>query len=88
MREVALLDPNAELLTLVAEVEASGEEIVLTRNGAPVAKLSPAAEPGRKPPRRITQADLDWLRAHRITPKPGFETPSESLQKMRDGRDW
>jgi prevent-host-death family protein len=41
MREVALYDAKNNLSSLIAEIEASGEEIVITRHGAPAAKLSP-----------------------------------------------
>lgn len=40
-REVALYDAKNSLSTLVSEVEASGEEIVITRHGKPAAKLTP-----------------------------------------------
>lgn len=39
MREVALYDAKNALSKLVAEVEAGGEEVVITRHGKPAAKL-------------------------------------------------
>jgi prevent-host-death family protein len=79
---VAVSEAKAQLTELVRRAE-QGEEIILTRHGQPVAALT-AIKPV---PRPITQADLDWLKANRITPKPGLETPQESLQALRDGRD-
>jgi prevent-host-death family protein len=38
-KHVAITDAEAHLKDLVAEVESTGDEIVLTRNGAPVARL-------------------------------------------------
>ncbi len=42
MKEVALAD--AQLPALVAEVEATGETILLTRDGKPAAALAPAPQ--------------------------------------------
>ena len=39
----------------------AGEEIIITRHGKPVVTLRPV----EKPPRRITQADIDWLKERR-----------------------
>lgn len=79
---VPVSEAKAQLTDLVRRAE-EGEEIVLTRHGQPVVALKPV----RPAPRPITQADLDWLKANRITPKPGFETPQESLEAMRDGHE-
>ncbi|MEA2940860.1 MAG: hypothetical protein QOD09_1389 [Bradyrhizobium sp.] len=38
-KHVAITDAEAHLKDLVAEVESTGDEIVLTRNGAPVARV-------------------------------------------------
>jgi prevent-host-death family protein len=38
-KHVAITDAEAHLKDLVAEVESTGDEIVLTRNGTPVARL-------------------------------------------------
>jgi prevent-host-death family protein len=38
-KHVAITEAEAHLKDLVAEVESTGNEIVLTRNGAPVARL-------------------------------------------------
>ena len=39
-KHVASTDAEAHLKDLVAEVESTGDEIVLTRNGAPVARYA------------------------------------------------
>jgi prevent-host-death family protein len=42
-----------------------GEGVVITRRGEPVVELRPLpALPA--PPRRVAEADLDWLRARRV----------------------
>jgi prevent-host-death family protein len=79
---IAVSEAKAQLTDLVRRSE-EGEEIILTRHGQPVVMLKPV----KPAPRPVTQADLDWLKANAITPKPGFETPQESLQAMRNGRD-
>jgi len=57
-----------------------GEGIVITRRGQPVVELKPV----RPPPRRITQADLEWLRRMRAQ-LPYCETDAATLiRQMRD----
>ena len=41
MKEVALHDAKNQLSALISEVEASGEEILITRHGKPAARLGP-----------------------------------------------
>jgi prevent-host-death family protein len=41
MREVGILEAKTELSSLIAEVESTGEEIVLTRRGRPAARIVP-----------------------------------------------
>jgi prevent-host-death family protein len=78
--QVSVSDAKAQLTDLVRRAEA-GDEIILTRHGQPIVTLTPF----KTAPRTITETDLHWLKANRITPKRGFETPSESLQALRDG---
>jgi prevent-host-death family protein len=80
--QVSVSDAKAQLTDLVRRAEA-GDEVVLTRHGQPIVTLTPF----KTAPRIITEADLNWLKANRITPKRGFETPSESLQALRDGAE-
>jgi len=47
MREIALHEAKNTLSALVAEVEATGVEIMITRHGRPAARIAPAkAAPG------------------------------------------
>lgn len=41
MKEVALHDAKNRLSALIAEIEESGEEIVITRHGRPAVRLAP-----------------------------------------------
>lgn len=56
-----------------------GEDVVITRHGHPVVELKPVSPP----PRRITEADIKWLRAHRI-PCEGTEDAVTLVRRMRD----
>ena len=60
-----------------------GESVVITRHGHPVVELK-AVPP---PPRRVTQADIDWLDAHRVGLKGDGEDAVTALIRMRD-EDW
>jgi prevent-host-death family protein len=61
----------------------NGESVVITRHGHPVVELRPVP----RPPHRITQADMDWLDAHRIELKGMGEDAITMLIRMRD-EDW
>jgi antitoxin (DNA-binding transcriptional repressor) of toxin-antitoxin stability system len=60
-----------------------GEQVVITRHGHPVVELK-AVPP---PPRRVTQADIDWLDAHRVGLQGTGEDAVTMLIRMRD-EDW
>jgi prevent-host-death family protein len=72
-------------LSKLIDLALKGEPVTITRHGIEVIDLTPKA--ARPKSRRSPQEDIEWLRSRRVSPKPGFETPSESLQAMRDGRD-
>jgi prevent-host-death family protein len=59
-----------------------GEDVVITRHGQPVVEMKPVT----KPARRMTAADLDWLKAR--TQQFGRLSPTEDaatlVRKMRD----
>ena len=55
MRRVSLREANQNFAKLIADVEA-GEEVVLTRRGRPVARLSP--EPA------VRRGDPEWQAAY------------------------
>ncbi len=51
MKEIVLADAPAPLADLVAEIERTGEPIVLTRDGRAAARLEPARTPPTAPAR-------------------------------------
>jgi prevent-host-death family protein len=57
MREVGVLEAKTHLSALLDSVERSGEPVVITRNGRPVAKLSPANDASLMP-RKASAAEL------------------------------
>jgi prevent-host-death family protein len=76
MVTVSLAQAKARLSELLDKVEA-GEEVLVTRHGRAVARISPAAKP-KKP------IDLDRLAAFRAT-MPSLSRPSvELIREMRD----
>jgi antitoxin (DNA-binding transcriptional repressor) of toxin-antitoxin stability system len=63
----------------------AGEDVVITRHGRPVIEFRPIPEP----PRRVTQADLDWLatrRMRRVSPpgEPPLDSIVDEVRRMRD----
>jgi len=61
-----------------------GEHVVITRHGKPVAELKPIP----KPPRPVTQEDLDWLAARRVPRRSSKNLDAGTLvSRMRD-EDW
>jgi prevent-host-death family protein len=57
-----------------------GEDVVITRHGQPVVELKPISVP----PRGITEADLDWLDAHRVGKRMPKQDAGTLVRKMRD----
>jgi prevent-host-death family protein len=57
-----------------------GDSVVITRHGQPVVELRPLAERGRP----MTDADLDWLKAHRVGRKRPKLNAAELVSRMRD----
>lgn len=72
-------------LSKLIDLALKGEQVTITRHGVEVIGLTPKLAQAQT--RRTPQEDIEWLRANAVAPKPGFETPQESLQAMRDGRD-
>ncbi len=60
-----------------------GEDVVITRHGHPVVELKPVCPP----PRRITEAEIEWLRKHRIPRSGDTEDAATLVRRMRD-EDW
>jgi prevent-host-death family protein len=60
-----------------------GESVVITRRGQPVVELKPVPAIPAKP-RRVTEANIEWLRVHRARLTP-CKTDAETLiRQMRD----
>ncbi len=60
-----------------------GEAIVITRRGQPVVELKPV----HPPPRPITDADIEWLRARRVGRKMAKTDAATLVSRMRD-EEW
>jgi prevent-host-death family protein len=60
-----------------------GEDVVITRHGHPVVELKPVSPP----PKRITEAHIEWLRKHRIPRRGATEDAGTLVSRMRD-EDW
>jgi prevent-host-death family protein len=60
-----------------------GEDVVITRHGQPVVELKPL----RHVPGPITQADIEWLRSHRVRPLRVTDDAATLVRKMRDEED-
>ena len=64
-----------------------GEGVVITRRGQPVVELKavwPATEPAPQSPRRMTKADVEWLRARRVGRLSPDKDAAELVREMRD----
>ena len=61
----------------------NGEGIVITRRGHPVVELKRVPAVPAKP-RRVTEADLEWLRARRIGRTPAKTDAATLIRQMRD----
>ncbi len=57
-----------------------GEAIVITRRGQPVVELKPV----HPPPRPITDADIEWLRARRVGRKMAKTDAAILIRRMRE----
>jgi len=79
MSRHSVVEAKNNLSELIARA-ANGEEVVITRHGVPVAEIKPV----RPAPKKVTQADLDWLEAHRVQPEPGYPGAAELIRQMRD----
>ena len=55
----------------------------IERHGVPVVELR-SVQPLKTGPRRMTQADLDWLETNRIRPKAGAVDSVTLVRQMRD----
>jgi prevent-host-death family protein len=58
----------------------SGEAVVITRHGRPVAELKAVARQGRP----MTAEDVEWLRKQRVEPLVKDDDPVSIVERMRD----
>jgi antitoxin (DNA-binding transcriptional repressor) of toxin-antitoxin stability system len=63
----------------------NGENVVIMRDGRPLVELKPV--PSTVEGRRITQADIDWLKANRVGRIMPKEDAGTFVSRMRD-EDW
>ena len=70
-------------LSELIDLAENGEEVVITRHGRPVVRLTPLTPAAR----RMTDADLDWIRARRVGRGRAKEDAGALVSRMRD-EDW
>ena len=76
MNKVSVVQAKAHFSEILAKVE-SGHDVLITRRGAPVARLS-GVERVKNP------LQLDAIDAFRASLKPTQERSSELIRRMRD----
>ncbi|MBR7619027.1 type II toxin-antitoxin system Phd/YefM family antitoxin [Phenylobacterium sp. 20VBR1] len=81
MSEHSVVEAKNNLSDLIDRA-LKGEAVVITRHGKPMVELK-AVQPL---PRRITEADIEWLRARRVGRK-STEDAGSLVSRMRD-EDW
>jgi prevent-host-death family protein len=81
MTDYSVAEAKAKLSELIERAE-RGEGVVITRHGKPVAEIKPVAPA----PKRMTQADLDWLaeRRKQIKVRKGGPNAVEVIRQMRE----
>ena len=70
-------------LSELIDLAVNGEDVVITRHGAPMVGLKPVAQTHRP----VTAADIEWLRRHRVKGAPPAEDAGTTVSRMRD-EDW
>ena len=71
---------------IVRRHDVAREAVVITRRGQPVVELKavrPATEPAPQSPRRMTEADIEWLRALRAKMTPAKTDAVTLIRQMR-----
>ncbi len=86
MKEVALHDAKNRLSALIAEIEESGEEVVITRHGKPTVRLCPVDPVDDREARRAVAAYLIARRDERALAYPRSAEPLswEELKRESD----
>lgn len=82
MSAYSVAEAKAKLSALIDEA-LEGKPVIITRHGHPVVELR-ATTPA---PRRVTQADLDWLAERRRGRSVAKTDATTLIRKMRD-EDW
>lgn len=85
MKQIAVTDPGADLETLVREVEATGEDIVLTRNGKPAARLK--AEAPALTPEQRRDAILEMIARRDARQEPADDSEFDWRAAIDEGRE-
>ncbi|MGQ3069321.1 MAG: type II toxin-antitoxin system Phd/YefM family antitoxin [Brevundimonas sp.] len=83
MRSIGVLEAKTNFSSLLDEVQSSGETVVITRHGRPVARLMP--DDGCHPPRRrLSGPDLaERARRFREAQKPDPEFDRMSWEELK-----
>ena len=82
MRRVGVLEAKTNLSALLDDVEATGEVIVITRHGKPVARLSSEREAEK--PQRLSGRELaERARAFREKQAPDPEWAALSWEELK-----
>jgi prevent-host-death family protein len=79
MSTYSVAEAKNQLSNLIDRV-LKGEGVVITRRGEPVVELKPV----QPPPRPITDADIEWLRARRVGRTPAKTDAATLIRQMRD----
>ena len=87
MREVGVLEAKTNLSALLDAVQETGEPVMITRHGKPVAQLSAPGEPATVKPRRLSGeelvAKLKAMQARMVASNPEImNLTSEELKEM------
>ena len=89
MRTFGVLEARTRFSALVSEVEQTGEEVTVTRNGRPVVKVVPAkaTRHGQMSGEELQRLFAD-LRARNSSCNPNaMAEPERVLRELRDGTD-
>ncbi len=86
MSKHGIAEAKNKLPELIARAE-RGEEIIITRHGREVARISALDTQPRPPSKRITQDDIDWLDKHRVGGVIPEEDAGTFVSRMRD-EEW
>lgn len=89
MREVGILEAKTGLSGLVAEVERTGEEIILTRHGRAAARIVPIRRAPQRDPAKWQEMVKGILARRDAQPiVPGFDDLSwDELKRIARGED-